>query len=138
MTDVTKKKALEKLNAFRINIGYPDKWQNMDTAVVVNKDKNLCENLENLNITLAKYEVAKRFGKSVDKEEWFMTPQTVNAYYSAQFNSINFPAAILQAPFFDPEADDAANYGGIASVIGHVASPTFRQPLCASSLIRKT
>jgi len=130
MTDVTKKKALEKLNAFRINIGYPDKWQNMDTAVVVNKDKNLCENLENLNITLAKYEVAKRFGKSVDKEEWFMTPQTVNAYYSAQFNSINFPAAILQAPFFDPEADDAANYGGIASVIGHEMSHGFDDQGC--------
>lgn len=130
MTDVTKQKALEKLSAFRINIGYPDKWQNIDTAVVVDKNKNLCENLENLNVTLAKYEVAKRYGKSVDKEEWFMTPQTVNAYYSPQFNSINFPAAILQAPFFDPEADDAANYGGIGSVIGHEMSHGFDDQGC--------
>jgi len=116
MTDVTKKQAIEKLRAFRIRIGYPDKWQNNDSAVVVDETKSLRENLENLNVVLQKYEVKKRFGKPVDKEEWFCTPQTVNAYYSPESNSINFPAAILQAPFFDPEADDAANFGGIGSV----------------------
>lgn len=130
MTDVTKKQAIEKLNAFRIRIGYPDKWQNNDSAVVVDESKSLRENLENLNVVLQKYEVKKRFGKPVDKEEWFCTPQTVNAFYSPETNSINFPAAILQAPFFDPEADDAANFGGIGSVIGHEMSHGFDDQGC--------
>ena len=130
MTDVTKKQAIEKLNAFRIRIGYPDKWQNNDSAVVVDESKSLRENLENLNVVLQKYEVKKRFGKPVDKEEWFCTPQTVNAYYSPESNSINFPAAILQAPFFDPEADAAANFGGIGSVIGHEMSHGFDDQGC--------
>ena len=130
MTDVTKKQAIEKLRAFRIRIGYPDKWQNNDSAVVVDESKSLRENLENLNVVLQKYEVKKRFGKPVDKEEWFCTPQTVNAYYSPESNSINFPAAILQAPFFDPEADDAANFGGIGSVIGHEMSHGFDDQGC--------
>jgi len=130
MTDVTKKQAIEKLRAFRIRIGYPDKWQNNDSAVVVDETKSLRENLENLNVVLQKYEVKKRFGKPVDKEEWFCTPQTVNAYYSPESNSINFPAAILQAPFFDPEADDAANFGGIGSVIGHEMSHGFDDQGC--------
>lgn len=130
MTDVTKKQAIEKLNAFRIRIGYPDKWQNNDSAVVVDESKSLRENLENLNVVLQKYEVKKRFGKPVDKEEWFCTPQTVNAFYSPETNSINFPAAILQAPFFDPEADAAANFGGIGSVIGHEMSHGFDDQGC--------
>lgn len=130
MTDVTKKQAIEKLNAFRIRIGYPDKWQNNDSAVVVDENKSLRENLENLNVVLQKYEVKKRFGKPVDKEEWFCTPQTVNAFYSPETNSINFPAAILQAPFFDPEADAAANFGGIGSVIGHEMSHGFDDQGC--------
>ncbi len=130
MTDVTKKQAIEKLRAFRIRIGYPDKWQNNDSAVVVDESKSLRENLENLNVVLQKYEVKKRFGKPVDKEEWFCTPQTVNAFYSPETNSINFPAAILQAPFFDPEADAAANFGGIGSVIGHEMSHGFDDQGC--------
>lgn len=130
MTDVTKKQAIEKLRAFRIRIGYPDKWQNNDSAVVVDESKSLRENLENLNVVLQKYEVKKRFGKPVDKDEWFCTPQTVNAYYSPESNSINFPAAILQAPFFDPEADAAANFGGIGSVIGHEMSHGFDDQGC--------
>ncbi|WP_207155560.1 M13 family metallopeptidase [Prevotella herbatica] len=130
MTDVTKKQAIEKLRAFRIRIGYPDKWQNNDSAVVVDENKSLRENLENLNVVLQKYEVKKRFGKPVDKEEWFCTPQTVNAFYSPETNSINFPAAILQAPFFDPEADAAANFGGIGSVIGHEMSHGFDDQGC--------
>ena len=130
MTDVTKKQAIEKLKAFRIRIGYPDKWQNNDSAVVVDESKSLRENLENLNVVLQKYEVKKRFGKPVDKEEWFCTPQTVNAFYSPESNSINFPAAILQAPFFDPEADAAANFGGIGSVIGHEMSHGFDDQGC--------
>jgi putative endopeptidase len=130
MTDVTKKQAVEKLRAFRIRIGYPDKWQNNDSVVVVDESKSLRENLENLDVVLQKYDVKKRFGKPVDKDEWFCTPQTVNAYYSPESNSINFPAAILQAPFFDPQADDAANFGGIGSVIGHEMSHGFDDQGC--------
>lgn len=130
MTSATKEKALDKLNSFIINIGYPDKWQNADSCFEVNEQLSLFENVLNIREKATKYNIAKHWGKPVDKHEWHMTPQTVNAYYSPISNSINFPAAILQPPFFDPEADDAANYGGIGAVIGHEMSHGFDDKGC--------
>ena len=122
MTADTKQKALEKLQAFDVKIGYPDKWQNMDSVFVIDEAKSLFDNVKGVQEAAMKYRIAKRWGKPVDKKEWHMTPQTVNAYYDPTTNSINFPAAILQPPFFDPEVDDAANYGAIGAVIGHEMS----------------
>ena len=130
MTAVTKKKALEKLQAFDIKIGYPDKWQNMDSVFVIDDNKSLIENVKAVQEAAMKYRIAKRWGKPVDKKEWHMTPQTVNAYYYPITNSINFPAAILQPPFFDPTVDDAANYGAIGAVIGHEMSHGFDDQGC--------
>ena len=117
MSDVTKKAAHEKLNTFTVKIGYPDKWEDYTTMEI---DPNLSyyENCHNASMWHQKKELAK-WGKPVDKSEWGMTPQTVNAYYSPLANEIVFPAGILQAPFFDAEASDAENYGGIGVVIGH-------------------
>ncbi|MFT6329132.1 MAG: putative endopeptidase [Bermanella sp.] len=116
MTDETRIQALEKLSKFTVKIGYPDKWKDYSALEV--SDTDLFGNLRNAaNVTYAE-ELAKQ-GKPVDKTEWGMTPQTVNAYYNPTANEIVFPAAILQPPFFDLEADDAANYGGIGAVIGH-------------------
>ncbi len=126
----TKKKALEKLQAFDIKIGYPDKWQNMDSVFVIDDNKSLIENVKAVQEAAMKYRIAKRWGKPVDKKEWHMTPQTVNAYYDPTTNSINFPAAILQPPFFDPTVDDAANYGAIGAVIGHEMSHGFDDQGC--------
>ena len=125
MTAETKQKALEKLQAFDVKIGYPDKWQNMDSVFVIDDAKSLFDNVKGVQEAAMKYRIAKRWGKPVDKKEWHMTPQTVNAYYDPTTNSINFPAAILQPPFFDPEVDDAANYGAIGAVIGHEMSHGF-------------
>lgn len=130
MTAATKAKALEKLNAFDIKIGYPDKWQNMDSVFVIDEARSLFDNVKGVQEAAMKYRIAKRWGKPVDKKEWHMTPQTVNAYYSPMTNSINFPAAILQPPFFDPEVDDAANYGAIGAVIGHEMSHAFDDQGC--------
>lgn len=117
MTPETKLNAIKKLNAFTVKIGYPDKWEDYSTMEI---DPNLSyyENMHNAGMWHQKKELAK-WGKPVDKTEWGMTPQTVNAYYNPLANEIVFPAAILQAPFFDPEASDAENYGGIGVVIGH-------------------
>lgn len=117
MSEETKEKALEKLAALRVKIGYPDKWKDY-SEIDIDPAKSYMEN------TLAASEWFtrdnyKRLGKPVDKEEWFMFPQTVNAYYSPQTNEICFPAGILQPPFFDIKADDAQNYGAIGVVIGH-------------------
>jgi len=116
MGDSTKVKAIEKLNAFYVKIGYPDKWRDY-TDLEITKDSYYA------NIQRAsKFEHAYRFakaGKKVDKTEWQMTPQTVNAYYNPSTNEICFPAGILQYPFFDMKADDAFNYGAIGVVIGH-------------------
>jgi len=116
MGDSTKVKAIEKLNAFYVKIGYPDKWRDY-TDLDIAKDSYYA------NIQRAsKFEHAYRFakaGKKVDKTEWQMTPQTVNAYYNPSTNEICFPAGILQYPFFDMKADDAFNYGAIGVVIGH-------------------
>ncbi len=117
MSDDTKLNAIKKLNAFTVKIGYPDKWKDYTTLEI---DPNLSyyENMHNVSMWHQK-EYYKKWGKPVDRTEWGMTPQTVNAYYNPLANEIVFPAAILQAPFFDPESSDAENYGGIGVVIGH-------------------
>jgi putative endopeptidase len=116
MTPETKKVALEKLAAFRPKVGYPSKWKDYSKLDVVAGDA--WGNAQRSRIWRHEYSKAK-LGKPSDRDEWFMTPQTVNAYYNPTFNEIVFPAAILQPPFFDAEADPAVNYGGIGGVIGH-------------------
>ena len=116
MSAETKNKALEKLATFEPRLGYPDKWRDF-AGLQTSRDSYLGNALA-ANAFNYKWEMGK-IGKPVDKSEWGMTPQTVNAYYSAQTNQITFPAAILQPPFFDPNADAAMNYGSIGAVIGH-------------------
>lgn len=116
MSDVTKKAALEKLAAFTVKIGYPDKWRDY-SALSVDKDSYYANIVRARRFENA-FQLAK-IGKPVDKTEWLMTPQTVNAYYEPNTNEICFPAGILQPPFFDMNADDAFNYGAIGVVIGH-------------------
>ena len=113
----TKAKALEKLSKFVPMIGYTEHWRDY-SALDVREDATLAENLANATLYEAGYQLSKA-GKPVDRGEWLMNPQTVNAYYEPTMNVIVFPAAILQPPFFNPEAEDAANYGGIGAVIGH-------------------
>lgn len=117
MSDETKAKAQEKLSTFTVKIGYPDKWKDYST-LEIDPAKSYWENIVAVN----KWYIAdnlSKLGKPVDKEEWQMSPQTVNAYYSPLSNEICFPAAILQPPFYNPDADDAVNYGAIGVVIGH-------------------
>jgi putative endopeptidase len=116
MSGETKTKALEKLTKFTSKIGYPDKWRDYSKLVI--KPDDLVGNQRRVAEFALNYQLSK-LGKPVDRTEWGMTPQTVNAYYNAGMNEIVFPAAILQPPFFDPKADDAVNYGGIGAVIGH-------------------
>jgi predicted metalloendopeptidase len=116
MTPQTREKALVKLDKFTPKIGYPAKWRDYSTLVIERDD--LYGNVRRGHAHEYQRELAK-LGSPVDRDEWFMTPQTVNAYYNPGMNEIVFPAAILQPPFFDAEADDAANYGGIGAVIGH-------------------
>ncbi|WP_145858618.1 M13 family metallopeptidase [Pedobacter suwonensis] len=116
MTPDTKKKALEKLNAFIKKIGYPDKWKKYDDVEI--SKNTYYANLQSASKHAYK-EMMDKLGKNVDKTEWGMTPPTVNAYYNPSFNEIVFPAGILQFPFFDFSADDAINYGAIGAVIGH-------------------
>lgn len=117
MSDETKLNAIKKLNAFTVKIGYPDKWKDY-TTLNIDPALSYYENMHNVSMWHQAEQLAK-WGKPVDRTEWGMTPQTVNAYYNPLANEIVFPAAILQAPFFDPEASDAENYGGIGVVIGH-------------------
>jgi len=117
MTPATKAKAREKLAAFTVKIGYPDKWKDY-TSMNIDPKKSYYENMHEVSMWHQR-DTYSKWGKPVDKSEWGMTPQTVNAYYNPMANEIVFPAAILQAPFFDPEATDAENYGGIGVVIGH-------------------
>lgn len=117
MTEDTKVQALKKLNAITVKIGYPDKWKDYST-MDINPELSYFENVHNANMWYQD-DYLKKWGKPVDRSEWGMTPQTVNAYYNPLNNEIVFPAAILQVPFFDPEASDAENYGGIGVVIGH-------------------
>lgn len=116
MTEETKEKALEKLNAFTYKIGYPDKWSDYSDLII--EPQGYLANM----LRLSKYKTRENLGrldKPVDRDRWFMGAHIVNAYYSSTFNEIVFPAGILQPPFFNPDADDAINYGGIGGVIGH-------------------
>lgn len=115
--DETKRKALDKLDHFEAKIGYTNHWRDY-TALDVDMSAGLMDNMRAASLYEFGYQMAK-CGKPVDKDEWLMNPQTVNAYYEPTLNIIVFPAAILQPPFFDPDAEDAVNYGGIGSVIGH-------------------
>ena len=123
MSDSTKVRAREKLAAFTVKIGYPDKWKDYST-LEINPELSYYQNLKNANAWYVADNLSK-LGKPTDKTEWGMTPQTVNAYYNPTTNEICFPAAILQKPFFDPHADEAVNYGGIGVVIGHEMSHGF-------------
>lgn len=120
MSESTRSYALEKLDAFKVKIGYPDQWRDFSALTIKGPEKG-GDYLQNV-IAMSKWKQSidyQRIGKEVDREEWFMAPQVVNAYYNPMFNEIVFPAAILQPPFFDWEADAAVNYGGIGAVIGH-------------------
>jgi putative endopeptidase len=122
MSEATKKKALQKWSLFLPKIGYPDQWRSWDGLKIT--PDNYYANLEAAGKFNYDYDIAK-IGKPTDRKEWYMTPQTVNAYYDPSSNTINFPAAILQPPFFFAHGDDAVNYGGIGAVIGHESSHGF-------------
>ncbi len=126
MSPKTKEKALEKLHKFTVKVAYPDQWKDYSDLNIVAETKGgtLYQNLQNVAEWQYKQDLNK-IGKPVDKTEWGMTPQTVNAYYNPLNNEIVFPAAILQPPFFNPKADPAVNFGGIGSVIGHEMSHGF-------------
>lgn len=120
MSNTTKEKALNKLNKFTVKVAYPDQWKDYSKLTILSEKDGgtLYKNLQ--NITAWQYQKSvEKIGKPVDKAEWGMTPQTVNAYYNPLNNEIVFPAAILQSPFFNPNADAAVNFGGIGAVIGH-------------------
>ena len=123
MQDSTKQKSYEKLDAFTVKIGYPDKWRDY-SGLDIDRSKSYYENVEAASKFETAYELSK-IGKPVDKSEWHMNPQTVNAYYNPTTNEICFPAGILQPPFFNAKADDAVNYGAIGVVIGHEMSHGF-------------
>ena len=116
MSDETKRVAQEKLDAFYVKVGYPNKWRDYSELEI---GDNYLRNILACNEFELKTMIREKLNKPVDKDEWFMTPQTVNAYYNPTTNEICFPAGILQPPFFDMEADDAFNYGAIGVVIGH-------------------
>ena len=117
MSPATRERALEKLGKFTPKIGYPDEWKDYSRAG--DRRRTTCSATSaRAGAWRLDFELAK-LGRPVDRDEWLMTPQTVNAYYHPRMNEIVFPAAILQPPFFDADADDAANYGGIGAVIGH-------------------
>ena len=128
MSDETKAKALEKLNAITIKIGYPDEWRDY-SKLDINPEDSYYTNLERAAKFEQEYSLSY-LGKPVDKKKWYMTPQTVNAYYNPSSNEICFPAGILQYPFFDMSADDAFNYGAIGVVIGHEMTHGFDDQGC--------
>ena len=121
MSAATKAQAKDKLDNFIVKIGYPDKWRDY-SGLQINDKLSLYANMQNVSEFFLQDELSRKVNKPVDKMEWGMTPQTINAYYNPTTNEICFPAAILQPPFFDPNADDAVNYGGIGAVIGHEMS----------------
>ncbi len=126
MDEKTKESAIEKLDRIRIKIGYPDTWKDYSALVIKSPEEGGTAFENGMNIT--KWNFKKNIDdlkKPVDKDEWFMSPQTVNAYYNPSYNEIVFPAAILQPPFYDYKADEAVNYGGIGAVIGHEISHGF-------------
>ena len=118
MDDSTKVNALLKLNTFYVKVGYPDKWTDI-SALDIDPKKSYFENMQECSRFWNAWNIEHRAGKPVDRDDWFMNPQTVNAYYNPTTNEICFPAGILQYPFFDMTADDAFNYGAIGVVIGH-------------------
>ncbi len=122
MSDATKTEALEKLDAYTFKIGYPDEWEDYSGLEI--RPDDLVGNLRRAN-RFEHEDMIEKLGAPVDRGEWGLTPQTVNAYYNPSFNEIVFPAAILQPPFFNVEADDAVNYGAIGAVIGHEFSHGF-------------
>ena len=122
MSAETRAKALEKIDRFTVKVGYPDRWRDY-SALTIDRG-NLVASIQNAN-EFAWDRNRKRLDAKVDKTEWVMSPPTVNAYYNTSANEIVFPAGILQPPFFDPDADDAVNYGSIGSVIGHEISHGF-------------
>ncbi len=122
MSDSTRAEALTKLSTFLPKIGYPDKWKDYSTLKVTRGD--LIANVKSAE-EWAWSDQIKKLGAPIDRGEWLMTPQTVNAYYRPETNEVTFPAAILQAPYYDPAADPAVNYGGIGAVIGHEMSHGF-------------
>jgi predicted metalloendopeptidase len=122
MTETTRQKALEKLHKFTPHVGYTDKWRDYSSLEI--KRDDLIGDVKRSNMYEWRYRL-DRLDQPVDRNEWFMTPPTINAYYTQSLNSIFFPAAILQPPFFDPNADDAVNYGAIGAVIGHEISHGF-------------
>ena len=123
MSSETKATALDKLDKLRVKVGYPDKWQTYEGVTI---EESLAQTLLSASLAESKRQLA-RIGKPVDRDEWGMLPQEVNAYYNATNNEIVFPAGILQPPFFDHQADDAFNYGGIGAVIGHEITHGFDQ-----------
>ena len=129
MSAETKAQAKDKLENFIVKIGYPDKWKDF-TNLEISDTLSLTENIDNAREFFLLDELRKKVNKPVDKSEWLMTPQTINAYYNPTTNEICFPAGILQPPFFDPEADDALNYGAIGGVIGHEMSHGFDDQGC--------
>ncbi|HSP12215.1 MAG TPA: M13 family metallopeptidase, partial [Salegentibacter sp.] len=126
MSEDTKKKAIEKLGTTTIKVGYPDEWKDYSGLEIANVDEDgsYFQNMMNVSKWRTADNMSK-LGEPVDKTEWFMSPQTVNAYYNPSYNEIVFPAAILQPPFYDYKADAAINYGGIGAVIGHEISHGF-------------
>ncbi|MDE6243110.1 MAG: M13 family metallopeptidase, partial [Muribaculaceae bacterium] len=128
MSDKTKLQAMNKLNSFTVKIGYPDVWKDYST-MDIDPEASYYDNMHAASLWQQAEQLAK-WGKPVDKTEWGMTPQTINAYYNPMANEIVFPAGILQAPFFDPEASDAENYGGIGVVIGHEMTHGFDDQGC--------
>jgi len=118
MSDSTKANAHEKLDKFYVKIGYPNKWTDY-SRLTIDPTKSYYENVLATRLFAQAKHIAEKAGKPVDRDEWHMTPQTVNAYYNPTTNEICFPAGILQRPFFDPKADAAFNYGAIGVVIGH-------------------
>ena len=126
MSDSTKQKALDKLSTFTVKIGYPDEWKDY-IGLMVETGAEQGSYFQNV-VNGQKFQFQRnidKLGKPVDKKEWAMNPQTVNAYYNPLFNEIVFPAGILQPPFYDYRADEAVNYGGIGAVIGHEISHGF-------------
>ena len=130
MGEETKAKAIEKLHAMYINVGYPDKWEDMEKYIDIRENENLIENYIRISQEVTQAAIRKYWHQPVDKTRMACSPQTVNAFYNPMFNSINFPAAILQPPFFDPEADYASNYGAIGAVIGHEMTHGFDDQGC--------
>jgi len=128
MSDDTKVQAMKKLNSITVKIGYPDKWKDY-SELEIDPALSYWENVHNANMWQTK-KALEKWGKPVDRTELGMTPQTINAYYNPLNNEIVFPAGILQAPFFDPEASDAENYGGIGVVIGHELTHGFDDQGC--------